>query len=77
MTSINPYDSTVEVAHVRAGTITSDVAIAARDYYRVLTDAELRELVDEIVRIFVELDRNEIWLTANEVLTLCATHSHS
>lgn len=71
-----PYDPVVTCAHLRAADLKEDITAAARAMWRRLTEAEVIEIHDAVVRILVDQNRSDLWLTETEFIALCKNHSH-
>lgn len=71
-----PYDPVVTCAHLRAADLWVDIAAAARAMYRRLTDAEVSEIHGAVVKILIDQNRSDLWLTEDQFISLCRNHSH-
>ncbi|UEB76491.1 hypothetical protein [Corynebacterium diphtheriae] len=72
----NPYPDSEDAVEIRFDRCREDIAKAAKEYWREMTEAELDDLQEEIMRALAVSEWQNIWLTSAAFITVLAYHSH-
>lgn len=72
----NPYPDSEDAVEIRFDHCREDIAKAAKEHWREMTEAELDDLQEEIMRALAVSEWQNIWLTSAAFITVLAYHSH-
>ncbi|MBG9259622.1 hypothetical protein, partial [Corynebacterium belfantii] len=72
----NPYPDSEDAVEIRFDHCREDIAKAAKEYWREMTEAELDDLYDEIIRVIAASEWDNMWLTVDDFITVASYYSH-